>query len=300
FPRFGHGSLRLGVLFNDPTDPKWAGDCAMSRYSMPIVATLIAVSSYLVPILHADGAWDHVHGDSANTGFARVSTLPARSPLRDVPLGRLAFGAGPVIGPNGMLYVGNLDNQMLTLQPDGTIASKSDIEPRGAFLASPVVGADGSVYWAKVRQEQARDPHGTEFTRYDSTLNKRTADNSTGLWFVHLPVAPVDPPPSPALAGWPVAAAPPSMWRFGTTEVVVMPVLDRYPSAAELRLLAFSTQSGTVLGNKIVSSKVFDVTGSGPDLSDREWCLLAMAFGKPQLIDLCLWPGYYSPHLGQC
>jgi outer membrane protein assembly factor BamB len=224
----------------------------------------MTVSAHFITTFPASAAWDHAHGDSANTGFARVDTAPALKPHQTVQLGTLAPGAGPVITPSGTLFVGNLDGKFLNIAPDGTIAGDFDLRTGEAFLASGVVGADGAVYVASVRKEQARDPNGTEFTRYSSRLHKRS-ERAGGLWIMPLPVAPVDPPPAPALAGWPIAAAPPSVWRSGGTEVVMMPVLYRYPSAAELRLLAFSTQSGAVMGNTVVGSKVFDVTGSGPD-----------------------------------
>jgi hypothetical protein len=229
-----------------------------------IIAALIAVSAHLTTTLPAGAVWDHAHGDNANTGFAKVDTAPALKPHQTVQLGTLAPGAGPVIGPSGTLFVGNLEGKFLNIQPDGTIVGDLDLRTGEAFLASGVVGADGAVYVASVRKEQARDPNGTEFTRYSSRLHKRS-ERAGGLWIMPFPAAPVDPPLAPALAGWPIAAAPPSIWRSGATEVVVMPVLYRYPSAAELRLLAFSTQSGAVVGNTVVGSKVFDVTGSGPD-----------------------------------
>ena len=239
---------------------------AMNSFWRPIGIALIVFSSLLATTVPAAAVWDHAHGDGANTGFARVDTAPAGKPQQVVQLGRLAPGAGPVIGPSGTLYVANIDGKVLAFQPDGSPAWNRILPSgSGSFFASPVVGADGSVYVASMRQ--ARDHrNGTTFTRYDSTLHKFSGDGGV-LWAVPLPVRPVDPPTAPALAGWPAAVAPPSIWRSGSTEVIVMPVLYKYPSAAELRVLAFSTQSGAVLGNALVNSKVFDVAGSVPELN---------------------------------
>jgi outer membrane protein assembly factor BamB len=264
----------------------------MISYWRPIVTALIILSSHLATTLPAAGAWDHVHGDSANTGFARVSTRAAISPFKIVPLGRLALGAGPVIGPSGTVYVANIEGGMLAFRPDGSPAWQKSLPGRG--LASPVVDSGGSVYVTGVH----RGHHPSGGVRNVSTLQKLSGDTGDVVWSVPLPWPGADPASSPP--GGPVAAAPPSIWRSGSIEVVVMPVTYMYPRAVELRLLAFAPQNGALLGNTVVSSKQFDVTGSGPDVSDREWaCLLALAFDKPAVIPLCI--TYNSPFQGgQC
>jgi len=228
----------------------------------PIGAALILLSSQLATTVPARAAWDHAHGDGGNSGFARVDTAPAGKPQQVVKLGILAPGVGPVVGPSGMLYVGTIDGRLLAFQPDGT-AAWNRILP-GRSLASPVVGADGSVYIASVRR--TREPSGGG-ERYDSTLHKFSGGGGA-FWAV--PVPALNAPP-PALAGWPAAVAPPSIWRSGTTEVVVMPVLYNYRTSAELRVLAFSTQSGAVVANALVAYKAFDVTVTGPDWTPGEW-----------------------------
>jgi hypothetical protein len=52
--------------------------------------------------------WDHFHGDAANSGFANVDTLPATRASAAVPnIGTYAPGSGPVIGPDGTVYLGD-------------------------------------------------------------------------------------------------------------------------------------------------------------------------------------------------
>jgi hypothetical protein len=263
---------------------------AMMSYWRPIATALIILSSHLATTLPVDGAWDHVHGDSANTGFARVSTRAASSPFRDVPLGRLALGAGPVIGPSGTVYVANVEGGVLAFLPDGSPAWHKSLPDRA--LASPVVDAGGSLYVTSVHRE--RDPS-SGGARTVSTLHKLSGDTGDAFWSVPLPWPGADPPSRKF--GGPVAAAPPSIWRSGSIEVVVMPVTHTYPGGVELRLLAFGPQNGALLGNTVVSSKHVDMTGSGPDLSDREWaCLLALAVNKAA-IPICLGPSYNEPYL---
>ena len=240
----------------------------MTRFRRSMVGALITGLAHLITSLPAGAVWDHAHGDSANTGFARVDTAPASKPQQTVQVGTLAPGAGPVIGPNGTVYVANMTGKVLAFHPDGTPAWNRILHIPDPYLASPVVGVDGSVYAASVRKEHDRDRSGhlnQVYTRYESTLRKFSGDGGV-LWSVRLPAVPRDPPPSPSLAGWPLASAAPSIWRSGTTEVVVMPVVYNFPSSVELRLLAFATQSGTVLGNTVVSRKAAEITG-GTELS---------------------------------
>ena len=53
-------------------------------------------------------AWETAHANSANTGFARVDTTPARTPMRIVALGPVAPGANPVVAPDGTVYIGTV------------------------------------------------------------------------------------------------------------------------------------------------------------------------------------------------
>src|SRR5262249_58603895 len=104
----------------------------------------------------AAAAWDHAHGDSANTGFARVVTAPALTPHQTIQLGALAPGAGPVIGPSGMLYVGTMHGKVLAFQPDGTPAWTKLLPLGDPFLAAPVVDPEGAVYLASTLKDQGR------------------------------------------------------------------------------------------------------------------------------------------------
>jgi outer membrane protein assembly factor BamB len=94
----------------------------------------------------AHAAWQHAHGDSANTGFEMIDTAPARWSQTQL-LGSIAPGANPVVGPNGDVYVGNLEGELRAFHADGTPYWTRKINSlQGGFFAAPVVGADGSIY----------------------------------------------------------------------------------------------------------------------------------------------------------
>jgi outer membrane protein assembly factor BamB len=77
-------------------------------------------------------AWDHAHGDPANTGFIDVKTAPAAAPVRVVRgLGLSAPGSGPVIGPDGTVYVGNNTGELRAFRPNGDLKWQARIPGRG-------------------------------------------------------------------------------------------------------------------------------------------------------------------------
>src|SRR5262245_43849391 len=219
----------------------------MTRYYRPMLAELITDAVHLVAVLPAATSSDYAHEDTANTAFAQVDTAPAVSPLRSVELGTLAPGAGPVTGPSGMLFVGTNHGKVLAFQPDGTPAWTRLLPLGDPFLASPVVDAAGSVYIASSRKDEGRNHDGGTFTRYESTLHKLSGDKGEFFWSVPFPAPGRES--SPRLAGGPVAAAPPSIWRSGSIEMVVIPALYNYSGGVELRLLAFTTENGALRGN---------------------------------------------------
>ncbi len=101
-----------------------------------IVAALIAAVTLLATVPPANAVWNHAHGDSTHTGFADVVTAPARTPKRFVQLGPTAPGAGPVIGPDGTVCVGNMQGWLQAFHPDGTPAWKRQL-PVGHAIRWP-------------------------------------------------------------------------------------------------------------------------------------------------------------------
>jgi hypothetical protein len=93
-------------------------------------------------------SWDHAHGDAANSGFADVATDAARQPLATKQgMGSFASGVGPVIGPDGTVYLGNEQGVLWALHSDGSPYWHRALDrPGESIKAPPVVDTDGAVY----------------------------------------------------------------------------------------------------------------------------------------------------------
>lgn len=213
-------------------------------------------------------AWQRPHADGANTGYANVATAPATKPARTVSnLGTFAAGAGPVIGADGTVYVGNLQGKLMAFHADGSPAWSRQLDAGQQILASPVIGPDGGIY--VVGQSMATDNSvNPPFTHPDSTLHKFLPG---GGYAYQVPFP-------KHFDGHGGTSAAPNIWRFNGEEAVIVPVIypNRVTGGREVRLVAFSTTGPAVIGEANVSTFVQTVTGSGPNLidcDDRLFCI---------------------------
>ncbi|MET0986538.1 MAG: hypothetical protein ABW034_14145 [Steroidobacteraceae bacterium] len=220
---------------------------------------LLALAVWLPP-LPAAAQWRHPHGESANTGFSSVDTLPAQRPRMTQPLGRLAPGANPVVGNDGMVYIGNLSGELKAFNANGTPAWTRQLNSlQGGIYASPVIGSDGSVY--VVSTIEYRDHRGgVEAHRYESFLHKFTPG---GGWLYAMPF-PEHNTYWPEYTGRGASNAAPNIWFKDGVEAIMVPVIYKGPFGRELRLIAFSPEGG-VLADQQVTYTGYEVTG-GSDL----------------------------------
>jgi hypothetical protein len=224
-------------------------------------------------------AWESAHGDRDNSGFADVATLPAGKGSVSVPgLGSFRPGAGPVVAPDGTVYLGTVQGKVIALHADGNPFWSRDITPGEAIVASPAVGSDGSVYVIGVQASDSRQ--GT----HTSTLHRFTG---SGGWVAQIPF-----PDHPGKMG-PLAIAPPNIGRFGGADAIIVPTLypNRFGGHA-VRLIAFAPD-GRVLDDQAV----FGIAGQVGGGSGWETWELAFCF-VPPLLGCYLRPLDFNPRYG--
>ena len=218
------------------------------------VAVEITALAAILSASTALAAWERFHADGANRGFVNVATKPAGSGSRSVPkLGTFAPGAGPVVAPDGTVYLGTMEGKLIALHADGSPFWSRDINPREVIFASPVVGADGSIYVIGTKSVRDLSVDPLEKTVSRSTLHKFT---SSGGWVAQTPF-----PLHPGSRG---ASAPPNIVRIGGVEIVLAPAVyfHRVSTALDVRLVGFATAGG-VLIDQLVSRKTATATGGG-------------------------------------
>ena len=229
-------------------------------------ALTLAVGSIAIPPFTGVGhaAWQSARGDSANTGFERVDTAPAHQATRTQALGSIAPGANPVVGPNGDVYIGNLEGELRAFHGDGRPYWTRKInDGHGGFFAAPVVGTDGSIYAvSSIRVTDHRG--GVTNHRSDSFLHKFSPG---GGWDFVRPF-PEQFTAVPTIVNSGATTAPPNIWRWNGTEAIIVPVLYKSPVAQDLRLIAFST-AGTVLADGLVTQGSSPATTGGSEFLGR-------------------------------
>lgn len=193
--------------------------------------------------------WDHAHADATNSGFVDVRTAPAVTPAATVSgIGTFAPGAGPVIGPDGTVYLGNRQGVLRALHPDGTPKWQRSLSPPAnqQILSSPVVDTDGSLYvvstlnYKDAGVSPAMYHHETRLYHFDP--------GAALLWVVRLP-SPL--PGGSTTADYGIAGAP-NIWRVGNDAAIIVPAIYTLSDAGFSALLAFST-NGAFIDAKFLS-----------------------------------------------
>lgn len=218
----------------------------MTRFR-PAIFVAIAVALTAATFLAAPAlAWQTAHGAPDNTGTVNVQTARAVKPMAtNGALGDIAPGAGPVIAPDGTLYLGNMRGTLMAFGPDGTLAWSRDIGGFQSILTSPAIGTDGSIYVI-----------GSAYVR-DNTTNPATQKRITELhkfspgggWLWHRPF------PGTDLSG--AFPGSPNILRMSGGDVVIVPSGGTYAA----RLTAFSGDSGAVLAHHTVTSRPPAISG---------------------------------------
>ena len=109
------------------------------------IATMLCVATTMTIAAGAALAWQTAHGDPDNTGAVDVRTARAVSPRATVGLGEIAPGAGPVIAPDGTVYVGNMDGTLTAF--DAQSGQRLwDTSLKASFSAPNLTVAEGRLF----------------------------------------------------------------------------------------------------------------------------------------------------------
>jgi outer membrane protein assembly factor BamB len=127
-------------------------------------------NSVPIPVLET---WSQFQSGIAGEGFLAVNTELAVPPLLkwEADVGRAGFSS-PVIGPDGTVYVGNLDGELVAISPEGTERWRRTFFDNATIMSTPAVAADGSIFVVITNQSDSGP---------ESTLN-RVSSNGNLLW----------------------------------------------------------------------------------------------------------------------
>ena len=246
------------------SDDNGGGSTDIPQQSSELTPGAPAVNS--VPTTVDQRAWETAHANSANTGFARVDTAPAVTPMRVTQVGLVAPGANPVVAPDGTVYIGTMQGDLRAFHADGTPSWTRQLNhEHGGIFASPAVGADGSVYVISTNIVRINDHQGDGevYSRLhsDSYLHKFTP----GAGWVYAQPFPEHYANIATIANRGATTTPPNIWRWNGTEAIMVPVVYQAPVGKELRLLAFSTGGGVFADHLVTAATSPETTGGDED-----------------------------------
>ncbi len=235
-------------------------DCCRRTCLRRCVLSRCAALSVVMLWMWAPGAplaeaWDQSHANAANTGFVDVVTLPANLARRKVSgIGPIAPGAGPVIGPDGSVYMATRDGVLSAFTPAGDLKWRRTAPGGLSFWSSPAAGLRDTLYMIAGRTVRDNRTRATIY-RAESQLLRYTSSGT----LLSASAFPTDPANQ---FGADTHAAP-ILWNVGTAQIVIVPAVYPKRNGYELRLLAFTDLGGVMFDQLVTQVSFGDVTGSG-------------------------------------
>jgi outer membrane protein assembly factor BamB len=135
--------------------------------------------------------WHQYQANAASQGFAPLSTIPANSSKWQIEVGRVAF-ASPVIGLDGTIYIGNLQGELLAINPNGSLKWRRQLDMRGSFISgSAAIDANGNIYFITTFRAKVRDHRNGQTIRSKVAHSKLHSLNPDGSlrWTFSFPVS---------------------------------------------------------------------------------------------------------------
>jgi outer membrane protein assembly factor BamB len=101
--------------------------------------------------------WNQFGGNPAGSGFRAVnSKVPAAASWR-VELPKPTGTGSPVLGPDGTIYIGTFDGNLVAVRPDGQVKWTTAIATRNFDVVTPAVAEDSTVYCLCTNRTIVRD-----------------------------------------------------------------------------------------------------------------------------------------------
>jgi len=121
------------------------------------------------------GPWSQYQSGSAGEGVLATNTQFAVPSLLkwEVEVGRV-IDSSPVVGPDGTVYVGNLDGELVAISPDGEEYWRRTFFNNSRILSTPAVAADGSIFVVITHRLSPDDDYVSKLAR--------VAPDGTWLW----------------------------------------------------------------------------------------------------------------------
>lgn len=210
-------------------------------------------------------SWPQFHGEAPSQGSLLEVTDPAFRPIWEFDVGPFDAGkpqGSPVVGPDGTIYIGNLDGDIIAVNPDGTEAWRATTP--FLIFSAPAVADDGTIYAIGTSFIPDVEPGDNKFRATLITL----APDGTVL---DLSIVPDQ--------GF--TAGSPKVWSSGDENYVFLHAntrLQTLPSHANA-LFVFD-RDGDLLAQEDLGCTL-PVTGSGPsilDLLEDLWDLISIEF----------------------
>lgn len=201
-------------------------------------------------------SWNHPHANASCDGLLPVETRIAEQPSQVASdIGAVPMGAGPVVAPDGTVYVTSTDGTLRAFHPNGTIRWSANVGAPFGITTPAVVDPYGSVY--VVAYYGAEDHRTNPATHIDETILCRFTSEGTLVWKAAFPKFGTS---SGSRTGVYSNAAP-NIWRRGTDEAIIVPATQYLDGYGIYSVIAFAPDDGAVLGQSQLSGPPPPVTG---------------------------------------
>lgn len=205
------------------------------------------------------------HLDGKNQGFVPIRTLTAIDPKWILEVGPVGYGT-PVIGPDGVIYIGTLSGDLVAVDPNGKIRWRRRLVSRevrypGAVTGSPAVGLDNHIYVVTTVNVTIREHRNGEqsIKRTRRSSLHRISPEGDITWTYQFPKN-----ASPrGFGGYTFSS--PKVW--GNPPFIFVPSIY-YTSGHAIELLVIDQDGRAMFRTDIASYPPGPITGSGPGIGD--------------------------------